>query len=219
MASDLQGALIRKYRSDDRESVRNISWDTAFLGSPADIFFFGKNILADFLTLYFTDYEPQSCFVAENKGRVVGYLIGAKNIGAISASFKFKTAARLLIKAITGNEFFKKKNLIFSFNCLLSFFRGEFSMPDFSKGYPATLHINIGKGFRGQNIGSRLMSAYLDYLVKEKVPGVSLATMSDKAAEFFKKQGFNLLHAGRRSYLRYLLHKDLPVYIFGKKLL
>jgi mRNA interferase MazF len=90
---------------------------------------------------------------------------------------------------------------------------------DFSKEYPATLHINVGKDFRQQNIGSRLMSAYLDYLSKEKVTGVSLATMSDKAAGFFKKQGFNLLHTGKRSYLRYLLHEDLPIYIFGKRLL
>jgi len=219
MAYDFKDAIIRQYRSDDREPVRNISWDTAFVGSPADIFFFGKTILTDFLTLYFTDYEPESCLVAENEGKVVGYLIGAKNRGAISAVFKFKIIARLLIKALAGEEFFKKKNLIFFFNCLLSFIRCEFSIPDFSKEYPATLHINIGKGFRQHNIGSRLMSAYLDYLVKEKVPGVSLATMSDKAARFFKKQGFNLLHAGRRSYLRYLLHKDLPIYIFGKKLL
>lgn len=219
MTYDLKDVIIRQYRSDDRKAVRNISWDTAFVGSPADIFFLGKTILTDFLTLYFTDYEPQSCFVAENERRVAGYLIGAKNREAISAAFKFKITARLLIKGITGGEFFKKKNLIFFFNCLLSFLRHEFSIPDFSKEYPATLHINIGKDFRSQNIGSRLMSAYLDYLVKEKVTGVSLATMSDKAAKFFKKQGFNLLHTGRRSYLRYLLHKDLPIYIFGKRLL
>lgn len=209
---------IRRYCKEDREFVRNIAWDTAFIGEPADIFFSGRNILADFLTLYFTDFEPESCFVAENQGKVVGYLMGAKSKSVLSGIFQFKIIPCLLIRAILGGEFFKKKNIIFSFNCLFSFFMQEFNMPDFSKEYPATLHINIDKGFRNLKLGSRLMSAYLNFLTENKIPGVSLATLSKEAAGFFQNQGFSLLYKGRRSYFRYLLHMDLPIYIYGKRL-
>ncbi len=209
---------IRQYRKDDREFVRNIAWDTAFIGRPADIFFAGRNILTDFLTLYFTDFEPESCFVAENQGRVVGYLTGAKSKSILSGIFQFKIMPCLLIRAILGGEFLKKKNIIFFFNCLFSFFIQEFNMPDFSKEYPAALHINVDKDFRNLKLGSRLMWAYLNFLTENKIPGVSLATMTKEGAEFFQKQGFSLLYAGRRSYFRYILHLDLPIYIYGKRL-
>ncbi len=112
----------------------------------------------------------------------------------------------------------KRKNLIFILHCLISFLRQEFIMPDFSKEYPACLHINLEENWRNLQIGSRLINAYLDYLAKAKIPGVYLATMSDRAADFFRKQEFNLLHKGHGSYFRYILQKDTPIYIYGRKL-
>ena len=210
-------ALIRKYSSADRESVRRIAWQTAFMGEPAEIFFGSREILADFLTLYFTDYEPQSCFVAEADGRVVGYLIGAKNSAQIERVFINKILFPLFLKALFKGAFFSSKNLKYFFYNLFSFLRGDFSDPDFSRDYPATLHINLDKDLRRQDIGSRLISAYLEYLKKENIRGVHLCTMSDKAARFFSHQGFILLHQGKRSYFRHILKKDIPIYIYGKK--
>ncbi|MDD5725445.1 MAG: hypothetical protein PHX28_04815, partial [Candidatus Omnitrophica bacterium] len=64
-----------------------------------------------------------------------------------------------------------------------------------------------------------LVSAYLDYLRSHHVSGVHLATMSDQAAGFFSAQGFRLLYKGKRSYFKHILHRDVPLYIFGKSLL
>jgi N-acetylglutamate synthase-like GNAT family acetyltransferase len=80
------------------------------------------------------------------------------------------------------------------------------------------LHINLRDGFRNQGIGSRLIAIYLNYLNREEIPGVHLATMSDKAKDFFQKRGFNLLYTGRRSYFNYILHNDIPIYILGRRL-
>jgi hypothetical protein len=214
----MEEIIIRKYKKEDRSFVRNIAWDTAFIGKPGDTFFSSKEILADFLTLYFTDFEPESCFVAECNGEVVGYLIGAKDTNALNKIFQLKILWRLLIRSIVNGILFKKKERVFIFNCLISFLHQEFKMPDFAKEYPATLHINIDKNWRSLHAGSRLIAVYLDYLVKEKIKGVYLATMSEDAGRFFKKQGFILLHRGNRSYFRHLLHKDIPLYIYGKKL-
>lgn len=211
--------MIRRYQKDDRGFVRKIAWDTAYLGEPADEFFDDKEILMSFLTLYYTDYEPDSCFVAANSnGRVIGYLLGTKNLSVLKSIFQVKIFPRLLILSIINGALFKKKNLIFIFHCLISFLRQEFKMPDFSEEYPACLHINLEENWRNLKIGSRLITTYLDYLAKAKIPGVCLATMSDRTAGFFRKQEFNLLHKGHRSYFRYILHKDLPIYIYGRKL-
>ena len=50
---------IRPYTLKDRPGLRKISYDTSFLGK-ADELFDEPELLADALTLYFTDSEPQS---------------------------------------------------------------------------------------------------------------------------------------------------------------
>lgn len=213
----MEEAVIRPYRREDKLEVRDIAWETAFMGESGDIFFDDKELLVDFLTLYFTDYEPESCFVAEYKGRVIGYIIGAKDSRLLRRVSYFKITPRLFLKAIIRGAFLRKKNFNFLFHCILSYFKGEFREKDFSITYPATLHINLKSGFRGLKVGSRLITVYLEYLAKENVAVVYLATMSDKARLFFISEGFELLHQGVRSYFRYLTGKDTPIYIFGRK--
>ncbi|MCM8766397.1 MAG: GNAT family N-acetyltransferase [Candidatus Omnitrophica bacterium] len=214
----MESWVIRQYRKEDRSAIRRIAWETAFLGEPADIFFENKEIVADFLTKYFTDYEPQSCFVAEKEGRVVGYVFGTQNIAVLRRAFGIKVFPRLLIKFIGNKNMLRKKNLLFFFNSLLSFLKGEFKMPDLFRDYPAVLHINIEKHFRNLGLGSRLIDTYLNYLAENRISGVHLATLSERASHFFKKQGFDLLFKGSRSYFKHILHKDIPIYIYGKRL-
>ncbi|MCX5710486.1 MAG: GNAT family N-acetyltransferase [Candidatus Omnitrophica bacterium] len=209
---------VRKFEFKDRERVREIFFNTVLLGEPASLFFEGKDIISDALTLYFTDYEPQSCFVAEVDSRVVGCLIGAKDRVLVEKTSFDKIYPRLIWKAITSGAFLKIKNLRFICAILVSAVKGEFRLADILKDYPATLHINIDKGFRALDIGTGLINAYLNYLKSEGIRGVSLATMSEGAAKFFEKQGFKLLYKGKRSYFKFLLRKVLPIYIYAKSI-
>lgn len=214
----MERVVIRQYRKKDRDFVRDIAWSTAFMGEPASTFFEDRQILTDFLTIYFTDYEPESCFVAEVDNVVIGYLLGAKDVAVMERILRTKIWVRLFVKFLIKGTISRMKNIIFIFHCLLSYLRGEFKDPDFSKQYPACLHINIKQGFRDSGIGTKLIAACLDYLAQGKIKGVHLATMSDKAGFFFVKQGFDLLYKGNRSYFRYILHRGTLVYIYGKKL-
>ncbi|MDD5561593.1 MAG: GNAT family N-acetyltransferase [Candidatus Omnitrophica bacterium] len=209
---------IRKFKKDDKEQVRSISHDTAFMGQPATLFFEGRKVICDALSLYYTDYEPESSFIAEVNSKVVGYLIGTKNKAAAENIFKNKIMPGLFREALKSGVFLNKKNIVFILNCLSAFLKGDLSDPDFTKEYPATFHINLMKEFRGQNIGTALIGAYLGYLKEEAVPGVHLATLSQAGADFFSKQSFQLLYKGRRPYFRHILHKDVPLYIYGRKL-
>ncbi|MFA4989857.1 MAG: hypothetical protein WC576_03705 [Candidatus Omnitrophota bacterium] len=206
---------IRKFQKKDREDVRRICCSTAFLGNPVSNFLDGDEIFADALTLYFTDYEPEACFVAECRGKVVGYITGAKDLRQI---YRNNILFRIFIKIIASAALGKPKNRTFIWNLLISLLKREFSEPDFSKEYPATLHINIQDGLRGSKIGAGLINAYLGYLQEQKVPGVHFATLSERASNFFNKQHFDLLYRGKRSYFSYLLHRGLTLYIYGKRL-
>lgn len=209
---------IRKFVAQDRGAVRQIVYQTALIGEPAELFFHGQEVISDALSLYFTDYEPVSCFVAEINDSVVGYLIGAKNKIAAEAIFNRQIAWPLFLKALKSGIFLSLKNLKFIFSCLIDLFKNGIYTPNFNQAYPATFHLNIKEGFRGRKIGAKLISAYLDYLKIAGVSGAHLATMSLSAANFFLAQGFRELYKGRRSYFRHILHRDVPLYIFGKRL-
>jgi GNAT superfamily N-acetyltransferase len=207
---------IREFSVQDRESVRRISCETAFAGAPGEKIFSDDEILADVLTSCFTDYEPQSCFVAVVNNRVVGYICGAKDAAAMKRVFNRRVLSGLVMKAFRRGVFFDRKNLRFFRRCLISMFRGEFRVPDFSGEFPAILHINLDKNFRGQAIGSKLIARFLRYLKEGGVSGVHLGTLSEDAGVFFKKTGFDLLFQGRRSYLKDYTGRDLDFYVFGK---
>lgn len=209
---------IRSYQKKDREAIRSIAWETAFMGDPGSIFFGDKEILADFLTIYFTDHEPQSCFVAEDEaGEVVGYILGATDAGVLNRVLFLKIFPKLLLKVFLRGTFFAGKNLRFLRSLISSFLKGELRVPDFSCKYPAVLHINLKQSARRMGVGARLMQAYLSYLTDKKVAGVHMAAMSEKGVYFFKKEGFCVLHQSRRSYFRHQLKKDLAVFVLGKK--
>lgn len=211
--------MIRPYTKEDRMAVRAIACQTAFMGEPSSIFFDDDELLADLLTSYFTDYEPESCFVAEDSGEVVGYIIGSTCVKCLKRVFFLNILPRLALKAFLRAALFNKKNFLFFLRSAASFLKGEFASPDFSLQYPATLHINLKQGVRDKGTGSRLMSAYLGYLSDKNVAGVHMASMSEKGSSFFRKEGFSVLHRQRRSYFRHITGADCSVYIFGKKII
>jgi hypothetical protein len=211
-------ASIRKFRSTDRSRVRQIAWDTAFIGKSASAFFEDEEFLKDLLTGYFTDYEPESCFVAESGNEVVGYLLGCRDSRTLDrVSMRF-IAPRLVLQLICRNVLFRRKNIVFGLHMLESFLKGELSSPDFSRDYPATMHINIADGFRRSGGGSQLITAYLVYLKEHGIKGVRLATYSPDAGKFFCANGFSLMFQKARTYFRYILAREINVYIYAKKL-
>jgi GNAT superfamily N-acetyltransferase len=210
--------VVRSYEPKDRPAVRRICFETALMGEPASAFFGDDEIFADALTAYFTDREPESCFVAQSAGAVVGYLTGAKSAARAAGVFAARIAVPLFLKAIRRGTFLDRKTAGFLLMAALSAARGEFGSKVPLGDYPATLHINVDGRHRHSGVGSSLMKAYLGYLRSEGVKGVHCATMSEKAGEFFSKEGFGLLYRGRRSYFRQVLGKDVPIYIYGMAL-
>lgn len=217
MDSPVNPVFIRNYIRKDRPALRKISYETSLFGKAEEVFD-EPELLADALTLYFTDSEPESCFVAVANDNVVGYLIGAKNEQDMSRVEWFKIYPRLFWAGLIRGVFLKKKTFRFLAGLFSSSFKGEFKAPDFSEQYPAILHINIAPEFRGGGVGQKLIQAYCEYLQRNGVRGVRAATMSDLAKPFFEHCGFHLLFTTGRSYLRYYFQKDIPVYILGKKI-
>src|SRR5215469_737333 len=69
---------LRPYLPSDRPAVRRICADTGFLGQPIDPVFEDRELFADYLTGYYTRFEPDSLLVCELHGEVLGYLMGCR---------------------------------------------------------------------------------------------------------------------------------------------
>jgi len=142
-------------------------------------------------------------------------IIGTTNVRLMQKIFLIRIVPLLIMKALKKRIVLKRNPQNFLLDLLFSLLIGEFIRPDFSRKYPATLHLNIDKAFRGRNIGRKLIEYYLIFLKEKNVTGVHFGVTSESAKEFFIKLGFNMLFEKKRSYLKYYLGKHITYYIFG----
>src|SRR6201746_1386065 len=70
---------IRKFQPADRARVRQLCCETGFLGNAIDPVFEDRELFADYLTAYYTDWEPESAFVLLVNGDIRGYLLGSRH--------------------------------------------------------------------------------------------------------------------------------------------
>jgi len=185
---------IRPYRPADRPALRRLCCDTADAGGSVDSLFRDREVFADLLTSYYTDQEPESCWVAEHDGEVVGYLTGCID-SRHSARAMWRIAPRVLLRALGRGVLWQAATWrLLRANLWLWFRAARHARPD-PRSYPSHLHINVDRRFRGGQTGRRLLEAFLGYAARAGSPGVQLNVRadSDSARRFFERNGFRAL--------------------------
>ncbi len=222
--SEISPSVIRKYRHEDRAAVRHICCETGFLGEPQEAVFHGRDVFADMWSSYWTDYEPESAFVAEWEGRVAGYLLGCLDTERQERIFKKEIAGKLFRKALRQGFFIKPRNAATVSRMIRSIVKGELSIPqdEIQAEYPAHLHTNIADPeLRGRGLGWKMMEAYFDYLRDNDVKGLHLGTTSHnkQAVPFYHRCGFEIIVKQRFTGYDFAI-PDPPLYLlyFARKL-
>ena len=190
---ELAKAVIRKYRPEDRDVVRRICYDTGLMGDPIDPYFGCFELFSDYWMNYYTDYEPESAFVAELGGQVIGYLVGCKETSKQQHLHSKIIMPQIRRKFITFGYKIDRRLFKFIWRFFRSALRGEFVQESITD-YPAHLHMNLTEGYRNGGIGGRLLSAFMDYLRQNDVKGLHLGTTTYNklAVPLYKKWGFKL---------------------------
>lgn len=213
-----QEISIRPYREIYKAQVRNIAIDTAFMGEPGGIFWDDSEILADCLTGYYLQFEPESTFVAGSSDKIIGYLLGCTDTKRYNRIFNRQILPRIILNSLCGGALLKANSLRFAYHSLISLARGEFKRPDFSQEFPAHLHINIETQFRAKGIGTRLMEVFFNYIKDKSIKGIQAWTFSKRGNSLFKNLDFKLVYKQRVTYFDYLLQDQLFLSCWGKKL-
>lgn len=186
---------VRPYEPRDRVVIRQICCDTADKGEPVERFLRDREVFADLVTSYYTDYEPQSTWVAEREGQVVGYLTGCLNTRRHRWITFFRIAPIAILKAIGRGTPFRRQTCKLLRDGLKTWLRGGFRREVPLDKYPAHFHINVRQGFRGHEIGRHLIESFLQQAKAAGLKGIHLVTRKDNlsARHFFEQMGFTAL--------------------------
>ncbi|MBF0490422.1 MAG: GNAT family N-acetyltransferase [Candidatus Omnitrophica bacterium] len=183
---------IRPFNKTDRAALRQICCDVADRGEKIENFFPDREFAADLLTSYYLDYEPDSTFVADVDGAVVGYINGCLDNRRYGLAVMFLIIPKLIIKGLVRGVFFRREFLLI-FKSMLKNWRRVFVWRKQSfHSHQGHLHIGVAKGFRTQSIGQKLVRALLDYARQNNIHelAASVHDGNTAACRFFEQLGF-----------------------------
>jgi len=213
------GLQIRPYEPRDREGLRQICCDTADAGQPVENFFPDREVFGDLLTNYYTEHEPQSTFVADDGGEVVGYLTGCLDTKRFLSVMKWRIVPAIFFKALFRGTLWHPQTIkLLRTNLGLWLKSGHRSGPTLDD-YPAHLHVNVRQGFRGQHLGQRLVEAFCERARGADVHGVHAGVSAEnaKARQFFEQLGFSELSREARMLKPDGSGEILYTILYGKK--
>lgn len=189
----LSTTVIRQYKQSDRNAVRRICAGTALYGRPVGSFASDPEFIVDGLLLYYTEFEPESLFVAENSGGVIGYLAGCVSTQRFDYMTVRYIAPRLAFRFFTQGICFHAWawQLIAALAHVWIYRRA--SLGRALSAYPAHCHVNMDPAYRRAGAGAALCETFIGYLRSRGVKGIHISSPTEAGKRFFAKRGFELL--------------------------
>ena len=184
--------IIRPYEARDRDAVWKICCDTADQGNPVEKIFRDRDVVADFLIRYYTEYEPEAMWVAEEEGRVIGYLSGCLNNRRYRRVMMWLLGPKAILKATGRGLFVSQQTWQFLWRVLRSWLEGKWPCSIPEDVYPGHLHVNVEQGFRGHEVGRRLVERFCEQAHAAGLKGVyaSVNAHNTSACQFFERLHF-----------------------------
>ncbi|MEV6322092.1 GNAT family N-acetyltransferase [Nocardia sp. NPDC051787] len=182
---------IRGFADGDRAALREL-FVRAGADSPTESLWGHPESEAAVYLEPYLDLEPESLFVAESRGTLVGYLTGCVDSSA------FPSESERMDQAIRRyRPMFRRRSAAFFARSLADVagaairrapmagdFRGD--------RWPSHLHINVAPEARGIGAADRLMARWFERLTEAGSPGCHLQTLVEngRAVRFFERMGF-----------------------------
>ncbi len=176
---------IRTYRKEDRAALERICTVT-------DPKHFKPEYLYTLYLHYYIEEESENTLVAAADGRAVGYILCAESWERWKNVMREKYLSFSDVKTREDGE------------ASIAFYS------PFAEEYPAHMHIDIDPEYQRMGIGTALVDALREKLVKKNVPGLMLGVDREnvKGVSFYRKYGFRELDAEGTRYGLLLSQKE-----------
>jgi GNAT superfamily N-acetyltransferase len=188
----MQEIVVRPYRAEDRAAVRHICYATGQLGDTAKHSYADFESYADLFSAYYTDLEPEHAWVAEQGGKVVGYLLGCLDTRRARGP-EYYALKHILTRGVCfrpGTAAFYWRGV---WDTLVDAFRAHRTRMDLDR-YPSHVHINLMPAARHHGVAETLFRQALLQLKQAGSPGVHGIISAENArmlAFSEKKLGFS----------------------------
>jgi hypothetical protein len=206
MSSD---AVIRPYRPSDREVVRRLCCETGYLGKAIDPVFEDRQLFADYLTRFYTDWEPESTFVIEQNGELKGYLMGSRR-PLLHQFHSFFLNLSLFARGALRYPRYNNASKAFVRWILLNAWR---EVPAAPRRMPH-FHFNLLPEVQGFANSRELLVQFLHHLRvhgETHVFGQVVTFEERRGAKVFERFGFRVLE--KKEITKYRAHRKEPVYL------
>ena len=200
---------IRNYQPADRARVRELCCQTGFLGNPIDPAFEDRELFADYLTAYYTDWEPQSSFVLLVDGEIKGYLLGSR-FPLRQQLYNVYQNASIFLRGILRYPRYNAASRGFVKWIVSTAWREVPAAPRRC----AHFHINLLSEARNIATTRAIMDAYLHYLHvngEKQVYGQMVTFESRRGSKMFERYGFRVVNRAKIS--KYDKIHPEPVYL------
>lgn len=202
-------AVIRPYRASDRDAVRRLCCETGYLGKAIDPVFEDRQLFADYLTSFYTDWEPESTFLLEQDGEVKGYLMGSRR-PLLQQLYNFFLNISLFVRGICRYPRYNKASKAFVRWILLNAWR---EVPAAPRRIPH-FHFNMLPEAQGFGTTRELLVNFLKHLRahgETHVFGQVVTFEERRGAKVFERFGFRVVE--KKEITKYRAHRDEPVYL------
>jgi hypothetical protein len=183
---------IRKFQPADRARVRELCCETGFLGNPIDPVFEDRELFADYLTAYYTDWEPESSFVLLVNGDIRGYLMGSR-LPFRQQCYAFYQNISLFLRGTLRYPGYNAASKKFVQWILRTAWREVPAAPRRT----AHFHINLLADARQLATSRALTDSYLKYLAdlgEKRVYGQMVVFEDRRGEKMFERYGFRVLN-------------------------
>ncbi|GEK79529.1 GNAT family N-acetyltransferase [Agrococcus baldri] len=187
-----EAPVIRTFREADRAELLAL-FHRAGQGAPGGELWGHVPSVRDIYLTAYIDREPESLFVAELGGRLVGYLAGCLDTASFPSEAE-RTAAAVRRHRLWLRPRFLAFTARASTASAIARLRGEpVDLGELADPrWPAHLHIDVAAEARGTGAADELMRRWLARVAAAGVPGCFLQTLAEntRAVRFFERMGF-----------------------------
>jgi ribosomal protein S18 acetylase RimI-like enzyme len=207
---------IRKYNPSDRPAVEFIHFKTGFIGASMSKWL-SNNHLWKKKIAYYLENEPESIFLLEDRGKVVGYLLGCLDDRKYNSALGFviENSVNLLRsfsmpkkdRAYWVSQFMIASSILFG--------KSEELKLKIPKG-AGHIHINLLPEARRKGWGTKMVAEFARYARKKGVKKVHAESFG--AQNFWLKNGFKEFSRVKTGIWEKQLPRDVYVSCYVKEL-
>ncbi|MFF8593984.1 GNAT family N-acetyltransferase [Streptomyces sp. NPDC015220] len=202
-------ALIRPYRSTDRDALFDICVRTAENGGDSRHIYPDPELLPNIFAAPYAELEPELAFVVDDGERAVGYVLGTADTPTFVRRFRDEWLPGLAGRypATAGEPSTPSEVMV-----RLMHTPERMLVPEIAD-HPAHLHIDLLPSHQRAGYGRELMDTFLTALAARGVERVHLGmvTANTAARAFYDRLGFSVLPVKDPGPLTYLGRSTRPL--------